>query len=556
MVAWSSSDDQHRTVAMSDETANPTPSAVTDSDFLHVLMETIPDRIYFKDLESHFVRNNFAHARWLGVESPDECIGKTDFDFFSPEHANRAFLEEQVIIRTGRPIIGKIDSITKRDGTQAWGSVTKMQWRDATGRVIGTFGLTRDVTGIKQAEDKLTEDRNLLRTIIDHLPSRIYVKDTASHYVLNNQAHLQALGVQFQSEATGRLTTDFFPGDRGLQALSDDQLVFAGNPIENQEKSDHGVEGQVHWSLTTKVPFHDAHGRIAGLVGISHDITQRKLAEQRIEQTNAEMKTDLGMARQIQEAFFPTAFPLFPKGAPVESSELLFAYRYLPAATLGGDFFDIIQLSDTQCGILICDVMGHGVRAGLLTALIRGVVEEFALRATHPAQVLEAISHGLLPIIRQTGRPVFATAFYGVINTSEASVVYANAGHPPPLIARGNSGIIDSLAFISPEPAAGIMENFAYTNAAMAINPGDTLLAYTDGFFEARSSSGEMFGEAGLRAVLRRNSSASATELVEDLTRAVIAFTGANEFDDDLCALVVKSTGTSSAVRPAQSDDI
>lgn len=543
---------------MSDAPASPPspdPEAL-DLSILQVLMETIPDRIFFKDRESRIVRNNAAHARWLGAASPASCVGLTDFDFFAREIAERTFREEQAIMRTGEPIIGRVDLLTKRDGTQAWGSVTKMPWRDTAGRIIGTFGLSRDVTAAKLTEDQLIAERNLLRTIIDHLPSRVYVKDTASRYVLNNRAHLQVLGVASQAEATGRLTTDFFPGERGQQALEDDRQVLAGRPIENQEKSDHGAEGREHWALTTKVPFHDAQGRVAGLVGISHDITRRKLAELRLAQHNAEMETDLRMARQIQEAFFPTVFPVFPRGVPAEASELRFAYRYVPAASLGGDFFDVIQLSDTECGVLVCDVMGHGVRAGLLTALIRGVVEEFAPRAAQPAQVLAAISHSLLPIIRQTGRPVFATAFYGVIDTAAATLTYANAGHPPPLLLRGATGAIDSLALPDPEPAAGLIDGFPYTGRTTAFRAGDTLLAYTDGFFEASDAAGAMFGETRLRTVLAHQAGRPGQDLLENLVREVIAFTDRNDFEDDLCALAVESTGTSCAVRPAATYEI
>jgi sigma-B regulation protein RsbU (phosphoserine phosphatase) len=133
-----------------------------------------------------------------------------------------------VIIRTGRPIVARIDLITRRDGTQSWGSVTKMPWRDTAGRIIGTFGLTRDVTALKEAEDRLTIERNLLRTIIDHLPSRIFVKDTVSRYLLNNRAHLAMLGVKSQAETAGRTTLDFFSGKRGEQAIADDQKILGG----------------------------------------------------------------------------------------------------------------------------------------------------------------------------------------------------------------------------------------------------------------------------------------------------------------------------------------
>jgi PAS domain S-box-containing protein len=251
-----------------------------DSAILSLLMDAIPDRIYFKDTESRFVRNNAAHARSFG-KMPEECVGKTDFDLFSREHAERAFADEQEIIRTGQPVIAKAERITRRDGTRGWASTTKLPWRDATGRIIGTFGITRDITATKEAEHKLAEERTLLRTIIDQLPSRLYVKDVESRYVLNNKAHLEMLGVGTQAEATGRTTLDFFPGERGRQAMADDRKVLeTGTPIHNQERSNFGPEGRVQWSLVTKVPLHDAGGQLIGVVGISHDITERKRQEE------------------------------------------------------------------------------------------------------------------------------------------------------------------------------------------------------------------------------------------------------------------------------------
>jgi sigma-B regulation protein RsbU (phosphoserine phosphatase) len=454
-------------------------------------------------------------------------------------------------------MIAKVERLTRRDGSVGWGSATKLAWRDSTGRIIGTFGLTRDATATKQAEENLTEERNLLRTIIDHLPARIFVKDTDSRYILNNQAHLDLLGVRSQAEALHRTTLDFFPTERGRQAIADDhQVLSGGEPILSQEKSDFGAEGHEHWSLTTKVPLRDLRARITGLVGISYDITRRKQTEQELQRRTDEMETDLRMARQIQEAFFPRDFPVFPAGVPHEASELHFAYRYLPAATLGGDFFDIVRLSDTQCGVLICDVMGHGVRAGLLTALIRGVAEEFAPRAAHPALLLAEINHSLMPVMHQTGQPVFATAFYAIIDTAAATLCFANAGHPPPLLRRAGLAVTESLALADPEPAAGILEEFAYSSRTVPFNPGDTLLAYTDGFIEAGDPAGAMFGEAGLRRVLEGANQPVGAALLEALVQAVLAFTGRRDFDDDLCAVTVQSTGQSCALRPVLTYDI
>lgn len=523
----------------------------TDSNILRQLMDTIPDRLYFKDLESRFVRVNQAYASWHGIASPEDVIGKTDFDFFAPVHAEVAMAEERAIIRTGQPMIAKMEKLTMRDGSIAWGSATKMAWRDSAGNIIGTFGLTRDATAAKQAEDLLIQERNLLRTIINHLPSRIFVKDTTSRFLLNNTAHLESLGARQQSDVLGRTTQDFFPGERGEQALADDQKVLAtGIPIFNQEKSDFGTKGRVHWSLTTKVPIHDLQGKIAGLVGISHDITPRKLAEEELSHRTTEMETDVRMARQIQETFLPHDFPVFPRGVPAEASALRFAYRYIPAETLGGDFFEIIPLSDTKCGVLVCDVMGHGVRAGLLTAMIRGVLGELGERAEYPAQVLAAINHSLVPILAQTGQPVFASAFFGVFDTAFNSLVYSNAGHPPPLIVRAGSDTVVRLVPDDPEPAAGLVRDFGYTRYQCEFLPDDLFVGYTDGVLEVSGADGFFYGEKRLTALLRRSRELSGAEVCTQVVKELESYGSRARFEDDVCIVTIKSTGMTCALEP------
>lgn len=530
----------------------PTPvnnldPAALDSTILRVLMDTIPDRIYFKDLQSRFVLNNRAHWAELGASSLAQCLGKTDFDFFSREHAEKAFADEQEIIRTGRPMVNKIERITMPDGSHVWGSSTKLPWHDASGKIIGTFGLTRDVTAAKEAEEKLTEERNLLRTIIDNLPSRLYVKDLRSRYVINNRAHLESLGVKDQSEAVGKTTIDFFPGKSGQQALADDRTVFDhGVSIINQEKSDFGLDGKVRWSLVTKVPLRDSHGQIVGLVGISHDITRRKLAEEELQRRSAEMEADLRMARQVQEAFLTRPYPVFPRGAAAAASALHFAHRYIPATTLGGDFFDFVQISDTQCGVLVCDVMGHGVRAGLLTALVRGVVEEMGQRADDPVHVLAEINHSLMPIVERTGQPVFATVFFGIIDLRAATIVYGNAGHPAPLVLRRAANEIVRLAPADPEPATGLLGDFGYSRHECQFAPGDLFVGYTDGLLEASNREGQMFGEERIRKFLADDHDIPLGDFCGRLLQQVESHSERQVFGDDVCVVAIKSAVGSS----------
>jgi sigma-B regulation protein RsbU (phosphoserine phosphatase) len=246
------------------------------------------------------------------------------------------------------------------------------------------------------------------------------------------------------------------------------------------------------------------------------------------------------MARQIQQAFIPRAYPVFPGGARQETSALRFAHRYVAATTLGGDFFDLVPISDTRCGILVCDVMGHGVRAGLLTALIRGVVEESCIQIDDPGRVLGEINRGLMPIVRETGQPVFATAFYGVIDLAASSLTYANAGHPPPFHVRPGRDKAMTLALPDPEPAAGLIEGFTYSHRECEFRPGDKLLAYTDGVVEAVNSEGKMFGEDRLRALVEQHPGGSCAECVDLIVRQVSEFTGRNDFDDDICIVAAE----------------
>ncbi len=253
------------------------------------------------------------------------------------------------------------------------------------------------------------------------------------------------------------------------------------------------------------------------------------------------MESDLKMARQVQEAFLNRAYPMFPRGASQESTALRFTHRYIPTTTLGGDFFDILQLSDTRCGVLVCDVMGHGVRAGLLTALIRGTVEEMGSRANDTAHVLAELNASLIPIIEQTGQPVFATVFFGVIDLATRTLAYSNAGHPPPLVFRRASATITRLIPADPEPATGLLGGFQYSSQQCAFEPGDLFLGYTDGVLEAADRGGGIYGEERLRSLVTRYGTLSGAEVSDNLLREVQGHRGNPEFEDDVCLVAIEA---------------
>jgi PAS domain S-box-containing protein len=140
-------------------------NSITKTEMLDALMENIPDAIYFKDIKSRFIRVNKALIKRLGINSFDEISGKSDFDFFTEVHAKKAYKDEQEIIKTGKPLINIEEKETFEGGENKWVSTTKMPLFNKNGQIRGTFGISRDITAIKKAEENLKHLNNVLRAI-------------------------------------------------------------------------------------------------------------------------------------------------------------------------------------------------------------------------------------------------------------------------------------------------------------------------------------------------------------------------------------------------------
>jgi len=124
---------------------------------MKMLLDNVPDHIYFKNIESKFIRINNAQATSFGLNDPQEAVGKSDFDFFKVEHATQAYEDEQTIINTGEPIIAKEEKAIRTDKSESWVTTTKMPLRDKLGNIIGTFGVSSDITQRKKAEEAITK---------------------------------------------------------------------------------------------------------------------------------------------------------------------------------------------------------------------------------------------------------------------------------------------------------------------------------------------------------------------------------------------------------------
>jgi len=261
-----------------------------ERDLLHTLLDNLPDRIYFKDDQSRFTRISKAVTEQFKIGHPREAMGKTDRDFFSAEHAEIAMRDEAQVMETGQPILAKVEREILPDGSVTWALTSKLPLKNRQGKTIGNFGISRDITEIKRIEEHLDAERNLLRSLIDNLPDYIYVKDTEGRYLLDNIAHRRWLGADSESQVVGRRVSDFFPAEAVDRFTNDDlRVIQSGFALLNREELVEDRLGNKRWHATTKVPIRSKDGKVTGLVGISRDITERKLSVEAIREANAEL---------------------------------------------------------------------------------------------------------------------------------------------------------------------------------------------------------------------------------------------------------------------------
>ncbi len=396
--------------------------AQIDHHLLMALMDTIPDRIYFKDREGHFLSVNQAMRDYLHVSSEEGFKGRTDFDFFLPEHAKEAFADEQQVLRTGAPIVGKLEREDLPDGRVAWVSTTKVPMRDESGEIIGTCGISRDVTEEHRQSEKLKEY---------------------------------------------------------TEALADQQ---------------------------------------------------------------AQMDQELALAREVQLALLPQAYPSFPRSATGAGSALHFSHRYLPEGRVGGDFFTINQISDTQAGVLICDVMGHGVHAALVTAVERVLVEEIHGVAGDPGAFLGELNRRLHHFFEPLATSMFVTALYLVIDTATGVVRFANASHPQPLHIRRAQHTVRTLGDLSPRHpfALGVAEDSVYPTEQDAVNAGDFILLYTDGLCDLGEGKDLTPDDPRFHGLIQNCARQRGEAFLDALLAEARRFSGQVDFRDDVCLVGIE----------------
>ena len=239
----------------------------------------------------------------------------------------------------------------------------------------------------------------------------------------------------------------------------------------------------------------------------------------------------------------PHTYPRVPSAAHEGKIGLDFHHIYKPASSVGGDFFDVLKLSDHRAGIFIADVMGHGARSALVTAILRALLQNLAFGTADPAVFLARLNTHFHEIVRQSEETIFVSAFYLIVDTETATATYASAGHPSPFLAcRATREVAPLLAGLRGNPALGLFPGASYDKWTRVVQPGDLFLLFTDGVHEAYRQSGEEFGLDRTRNVILGNIARNGGELSQAIVDAVHAFIAPALPADDICLVTVEVT--------------
>jgi len=253
-----------------------------ESDLLQALMNNIPDAIYFKDIESRFIRvSKYFHPK--GRETPDDVIGKTDFDLFTQEHARDAYEDERRIVQTGQPVINKIEKETLHDGSIYWVLTNKVPIFDTAGNVTGIVGVSRDVTERLQAEEVMRESEQRYRLLFENNPQPMWVYDLETlSFLAVNEAAIRHYGYSLE-EFLAMKITDIRPAADIPELLN--SMASVSEEIENAGTWRHKKKNETMIEVEITSQPLTFNKRRAELV-CANDITERKQGEKERQLTN------------------------------------------------------------------------------------------------------------------------------------------------------------------------------------------------------------------------------------------------------------------------------
>ena len=257
------------------------------------------------------------------------------------------------------------------------------------------------------------------------------------------------------------------------------------------------------------------------------------LEQAAITQKTSRIESELTLARDIQKGMIPDEFPAFPDRTEFDLYAIM-----KPAREVGGDYYDFALVDNSHLAFVMADVSGKSISASLFMAVAKTLMKSHAKRGLKPSEIFRAVNNTLCDG-NKTG--LFVTAWMGIIDLNTGKVIYANAGHCPPVIVR--NGVPEVLS-CKPCFILGGMENMEYPDFEIKLEKGDIIYLYTDGVTEAENVTNELYGTERLLNVIRGNYNYDMKEFCDNIEKDIHDFEKGNEQFDDLTMLALRYKGS------------
>ncbi len=480
--------------------------------------------IWEQDAEGRYIYSSAAVKNILGF-SAEEIIGKHYYELFYPEDKERLTVVIPETAARKETFHRLINRYRHKNGREVFTESTGTPISDRQGRLLKWRGVDHDVTERKRFEDAL----RLRDRAIEASSVGIIITDPhqpGNPIIYANPAFIQMTGCS-RDEVIGHNPRLLQGPDTDAKAIAEIRTALREGRDCHLTLKNYRKDGTPFWNELFISPVRDDQGRVTHFIGTQTDVT----ALRRIE----EERHELEIARQIQMSLLPSA-PLRVDGA-------LVAGYCLPAAHVGGDYFDYFG-ADNTLDIVIADVSGHSVGAAMLMAETRSTLKmethwmtKGELKLDHGAERTLSILNDLL--FEDLSRAdFFISMFYVKYHGETGEMVYANAGHNRPLLLRRDEK--ECVELDAEGLILGIRKGVIFEEKKLSLRKGDMLLLYTDGVTEARNKQGEFFGVPRLRDLLIVHAQLPPQELIEMVVDELRSFCQSRSFEDDISLVVLK----------------
>ena len=518
---------------------------------IELALKASNEGLWLWDVGSHEVLYSERSLRFLGYpEGAEVKLFQEMENYFHTDDVPhvKSSIQEVIEDPQNNSYLAVEARVKRGNGSYLWLRIRASVVYADDGQLQFLAGSMIDISRRKEVERKLDDERFLLQQLIENIPNNLYFKDRDSRFVMVNQATADKMGVGDVENLIGKTDHDFFNASHA-DFSRHEELEAMENIVERKAKLVRELwnGNDDSWGLSYKVPWLDSNGNVLGIFGVTSDVTEMVQVQQRFTRAAGELKDindnfheELELAKQVQQAALDPSPASFPRGVSKVDMRAQFTTFYKPDSEMAGDFYEVFAITPEKAGVLICDVMGHGVKAALAVAMIRGLIDKEKSIALEPKEFLRVLNENLVGIFGSAGIQMFATACYMVLDLESEELVLASAGHPMPLQVRDNNALtLFEPSAPSRGPALGMIAGAEYKSSRCSLEGMKQFILYTDGIYEVEDTEGNELGVVGLISRMNHQGGDVGACTVDNITHVAHEYSGSQDFGDDVCILAV-----------------